>query len=50
MAIRIVDVTNPYFLVVEKNNKTEVAISIIGSSHESVIALAATKGDFNNTI
>lgn len=43
------DVTNPYFLVAGKNNKTEVAISIIGINHERAIELDAKSGDFDNT-
>ena len=45
----IIDVTNPYFLVAEKNNRTEVAISIIGSNHERTIGFVAKSGDFDNT-
>lgn len=44
------DAANPYLRVRGRNSKTEVAISIIGSNHESTIALVAKSGDFDNTI
>ena len=49
-AIREIDVANPYLRVRGRNSKTEVAISIIGSSHERASALVAKRGDFDNTI
>jgi hypothetical protein len=49
-AISNMDDDNPYLRVRGKNNRVEVMISIIGSSHETAIALVARRGDFNNTI
>jgi len=49
-AISNMDAANPYLRVRGKNNKTEVTISMIGSSHERAIALVARRGDFDNTI
>jgi len=49
MIISIIDIINPYFFVIGKNNKTEIAISTIGSNHERTNELVANSGDFDNT-